>query len=77
MWDNNCRSVWANSGNGIVAYPYIKDGSGLVSGVSVGAVMGSALVEGLACGGDMDVVCAFCSFSIVVVGWVVCVGKMW
>ena len=76
MWDNNHRSVWANSGNGMVVYPYIMDGSGLGSGVSVGAVMGCALVVGLAGGGDMDVVCVFWSVSIVVVVWVVCVVGM-
>ena len=76
MWDNNHRSVWANSGNGMVAYPYIMDGFGLGSGVSVGTVVGHALGIGLTCGGDMDVVCMYGSFSIVVVGWVVCLVDM-
>ena len=76
MWDNNRRSVGANSGNGMVVYLYMMDGSGMGSGVSVGVVMGCALVLGLAVGGDMDVVCVFWSIMMVVVVWVVCIVGM-
>ena len=76
MWDNNRISVWANSGNGIVAYPYVMDDSGLGAGVSVGTVIGHEVVRGLSCGGGMVVVCVLLSVIIVVVVWVGCVVGM-
>ena len=76
LWDNNRRSVGANSGNGMVAYSYSMVGSGLGSGVGVGAVVEHASVIRLAGGVDMDVVCMYGSFSVDVVGWVMCVFDM-
>ena len=51
-------------------------GSGLGSGVGVGAVVEHASFVRLAGGVDMDVVCMYGLFSVDVVGWVMCVVDM-
>ena len=57
LWDISHRSVEANSGNGMVVYPCIGGGSGLVSGFGVGLGCGQPLFIVLVGGCDMFVVC--------------------